>query len=305
MSHPLVSIIITYYNHQAFIRETVRSALDQTHRHLEVIVVDDGSKTPAAPYLANLEEVQCFRIENSGVCTARNFGFRQSKGEYLVFLDGDDRLLPGALDAQLRALETCPKAGLAFGAVRRIDEHGQVTRPLHICKPRANYFLMLLESNPIECPGAALIARWAFMEAQQFDESDAIVHGAEDYDLYLRITRSTPAVRHTGGVAEYREHSFNMSHNKTRMSHSVTYVLNKVEPKLRTHTELRRLQYGRSRWDHALHPKPTLGYKLRRSYHGLRALLGISFSLALSEQLPGAIRTARTATPSRSEASPK
>ena len=295
VSCPLVSIIITYYNHHVFIREAVLSALEQTYPYLEVIVVDDGSKTPAVPYLEDLKEVKCFWIENSGVSTARNYGFRQSKGEYLVFLDGDDRLLQGALAAQLQALEDCPDAGLVFGAVRRIDERGEVTRPLHICKPRSNYFLMLLESNPIECPAAALIARWAFLEAQQFNEDAPRNGGAEDYDLYLRITRNAATVRHTKGVVDYREHSFNMSSDKTRMSRSVAYALGNVETRLRTRAELRRLSYGRRRWDHVLNPKPTLSYKLRGLYYGFRALLGVSFLTALSEQFSVAARVTRTA----------
>src|ERR1700722_18049263 len=94
---PLVSVIIPYYNQQLFIAETVLSAKRQSYPNIEIIVVDDGSRVSAEPYLRAIGGIQLFRTENHGCPATRNFGFTKSTGEYLIFLDGDDILLPGAI----------------------------------------------------------------------------------------------------------------------------------------------------------------------------------------------------------------
>ena len=160
-THPRVSVIIAYYEQESFIAETVRSVQQQTYTHFEIIVVDDGSPVPAASVLPESSEVLVLRTENRGCAAARNFGFKQSSGDFLVFLDSDDRLTPGALEAHLKAFAECPAAALSFGAQRFIDEDSLEIRASHNCRPRKNYFLMLLEGNPIGTPGAAMIRREA------------------------------------------------------------------------------------------------------------------------------------------------
>ena len=126
---PRVSIVIPYYNQQLFIAETVLSAKRQTYPNVEIIVVDDGSPVPAEPYLREINGIQLFRTENHGCPATRNFGFAKSSGEYLVFLDGDDILSPGAIEAHLKAFAQHPETGLSFGSSSAINEHGEQIRP--------------------------------------------------------------------------------------------------------------------------------------------------------------------------------
>jgi glycosyltransferase involved in cell wall biosynthesis len=100
-SYPLVSVIIPYYKQERFVAETVSSVTRQTYPNLEIIVVDDGSPVPASSVLPGGNDVQILRTVNRGCPAARNFGFQRSSGEYLVFLDSDDRLSPGALEAHV------------------------------------------------------------------------------------------------------------------------------------------------------------------------------------------------------------
>src|SRR5271165_1485601 len=113
--YPLVSVIIAYYKQERFLAETVSSVRQQTYSNFEIIVVDDGSPVPAASVLPNSSDVVILRTENRGCPAARNFGFKQSSGEYLVFLDSDDRLTPGALEAHIKVLTGHPDAALSFG----------------------------------------------------------------------------------------------------------------------------------------------------------------------------------------------
>lgn len=275
---PLVSIIIPYFNHEAYIREAVLSAASQSYANVEVIVVDDGSTNPVAPLLADLPDIRMFRTANAGCSAARNAGVRASRGTYLLFLDGDDRLLPDGVEAGVRALMRRPDAALAFGAVRLIDEHGDVTGPPHICRPRRDYFLMFLESCPIVCPAAALIRRDAFIEAGCFDDTLPGDYG-EDYDLYLRMTRRAPAVRHTTCVVDYRIHSSNCGRDKPALLAGILAALDKMagDGGL-TPRQRRRLELGRRRWTHALRPQATIAHRLCGLYFRCRAMLTVPLS---------------------------
>jgi glycosyltransferase involved in cell wall biosynthesis len=159
---PLVSIVIPYYNQPRFIAMTVLSARFQTYPNVEV-VVDDGSPVPAEPYLREIDGIQLFRTDNHGCPATRNFGFIKSSGEYLIFLDGDDILLPGAIEAHLQAFAQHPESGLAFRPSSAIYEHIEQIGLAHICRPRRNYFRTFLESNPICSPGATMTPRNAFV----------------------------------------------------------------------------------------------------------------------------------------------
>jgi glycosyltransferase involved in cell wall biosynthesis len=271
--HPLVSIIIAYFKQEAFIAETVRSVQGQTYPHFEIIVVDDGSPVPAASVLPESSEVLVLRTENRGCPAARNFGFQQSSGDFLVFLDSDDRLTPGALDAHLKEFAECPAAALSFGAQRFIDEHSREIRAPHNCRPRNNYFLMLLEGNPIGTPGAAMIRREAFVEAGLFDESARIV---EDYPLYLRLAKRHPIVQSPACVIDYRFHTNSMSRDKEAMFKGIMQALDRLEAETKlTAAEQRRLRHGRRRWRHEFRPKETLAYRIEGLYYRFRAMLTV------------------------------
>jgi glycosyltransferase involved in cell wall biosynthesis len=270
---PLVSVIIAYYKQEGFIAETVRSVQQQTYPRFEIIVVDDGSPVPASSVLPESSDVRILRTENRGCPAARNFGFLRSSGDFLVFLDSDDRLTPGAIEAHLKAFAECPAAALSFGAQRFIDEHSREIRAPHNCRPRNNYFLMLLEGNPIGTPGAAMIRREAFVEAGLFDESVRIV---EDYPLYLRLARKHQIVQSPACVIDYRWHTNSMSRDREGMYKGIMHALDRLEAENElTAAERRRLRHGRRRWRHEFRPKQTLAYRLEGLYYRFRAMLTV------------------------------
>ena len=108
--------MIACYNQEGFVREAVESALSQEHRSKEIIVVDDASRDGTADILSTFgESIILARLPmNRGVAAARNHGASLAKGEYLVFLDGDDVLMSRALEVYGRLIAArCPK--LMFG----------------------------------------------------------------------------------------------------------------------------------------------------------------------------------------------
>jgi glycosyltransferase involved in cell wall biosynthesis len=270
----LVSIIIPYYNQQLFIAETVSSAKRQTYQNTEIIVVDDGSPVAAAPYLRGIDGIQLFRTENQGCPATRNFGFARSSGDYLIFLDGDDVLLPGAIEAHLAELAQHPDVGLSFGPIRTIDEQGEQISPAHVCRPRRDYYLAFLEANPICSPGATMIRRSAFIEAGMFDER--LRAQVDDYDLYLRLARKCRVVQHNFCVLDYRRHSNNVSKDLEKMLAGTLALLDQMEASDKLGpAHRRRLRYGRKRWIHRFRPQKTIAYQLRDIYYKVRTMFNV------------------------------
>jgi glycosyltransferase involved in cell wall biosynthesis len=112
-----VSVIIPAFNAARWIAGAVESCLRQTLAAPEVIVVDDGSTDGTVGELVSFgDRVSCFRTGNGGVSQARNLGAEKSRGEWLIFLDSDDRLLPHAIESLIGAAES-GSAPVAYGMV--------------------------------------------------------------------------------------------------------------------------------------------------------------------------------------------
>ena len=128
-SPPLVTVVIPCYNQAHFLGEAIGSVLNQSYRNFEIIVVDDGSTDNTSEVASHYEEVRLVRQENRGLAGARNRGLGEANGEFLVFLDADDRLLPGALEAGLGRFEANPECAFVSGQARRIAEDGTLLSP--------------------------------------------------------------------------------------------------------------------------------------------------------------------------------
>src|SRR5713101_4173715 len=118
---PLVSVIIPSYNHAQFLGQAIESVLAQSYSNFELIVVDDGSTDNTTEVARRYSPVRYIYQENAGLSSARNSGLRQSRGEFLVFLDADDRLLPHALETGISCMREHPECAFVSGHCRVID----------------------------------------------------------------------------------------------------------------------------------------------------------------------------------------
>ena len=213
----LVSVVIPCYNQGRFLSEAIQSVLSQSHTELEVVVVDDGSKddTPevASGYAAKDAKVRLVRQQNRGLAGARNRGLSESRGEYMVFLDSDDRLLEGALEVGVRELEAHPGCAFVSGICRKITSDGSVVADWEQFRVKDDPYLELLRSCPVYVP-TVMYRRSVFDAVGDFDTS---YKAAEDYDLYYRILKCFPVYCHETLVAEIRRHDTNMTHDRTLM----------------------------------------------------------------------------------------
>lgn len=114
----LVSVVIPTYNRAGLVPAAIRSVLAQTYEKFEIVVVDDGSTDETEAVIrrefGDDPRVRYFRKENGGVSSARNFGLRQNRGEFVAFLDSDDVWLPGKLELQVECLRRFPLAGMVW-----------------------------------------------------------------------------------------------------------------------------------------------------------------------------------------------
>ena len=126
MSQPVISVIIPAYNYGRYIRECLESVFSQTFPEIEVLVIDDGSTDDTPSILESISDPRFkhFRIANSGISRARNVGLSHAEGEFVAFLDADDRWRPHKLQTELAMLRAERFVGVVFSDFVRFKEHG-------------------------------------------------------------------------------------------------------------------------------------------------------------------------------------
>ena len=240
---PTVAIVITAYNDEAYLREALQSAFDQTRAPVEIVIVDDGSATPVAEFLQGVEGVRIVRQANAGLSAARNTGAQAVGADLVIFLDGDDRLRPEAVAAGAAAMAASPTADLAYGGHLRVRADGSPIGGVRFMPLAEDAYLALLRRNVIGMFSSAIVRRSALLEVGGFDVS---LPRCEDYDLYLRLARRGGIVSHAALVAEYRWHGRNMSWSPGPMLETVLGILDR-QP-VRSAAERRARAQGRAIW---------------------------------------------------------
>jgi len=219
---PLVSVIITCYNQASFLGEAIESVIGQLYQHFEITIIDDGSTDNTSEVAAAYVCARYLRQENQGVVAARNKGLQESKGDYVIFLDGDDRLLPNALGISVQHLNAHPECAFVYGRCAFIAADGSPLPTWPHPEVEKEHYLALLQKNFIWMPAKVMYRRSVFQSVEGFEP--AADHCC-DYDLYLRISRRFPIYGHNEVVAEWRQHKANTSHKIGSMLKHVFTVL--------------------------------------------------------------------------------
>lgn len=228
---PMVSVIIPCYNHAHFLSEAIESVQAQTHRPTQVVVVDDGSTDDTQQVATRYADVQYIYQDNQGLAAARNTGIRESTGDFLIFLDADDRLLPTATAAGLKCIDTHPDCAFVYGSFRWIAEDGAIIGVPAATPVDADAYRMLLRRNVIAMHGTVLYRRSALEAVGGYDPS---LPACEDYDIYLRLAQQFPVACHDEAVAEYRLHTSNMHRNRSLILRTALIALRKQRKYART-----------------------------------------------------------------------
>jgi glycosyltransferase involved in cell wall biosynthesis len=216
MATPTVSIIVPAYNHGAYLTLTINSALVQTWRDFEVIVVDDGSKDNTPEVAASFGDAITFiRQENKGMAGSRNTGIRHARGEFIAFLDDDDLWEPEYLAHVIPALQRDPSLGACRAGFRIMDSNG-VRLPQQTTRQVApdRMYDALLDGGFF--PPCTVTARKAcFDELGVFDTN---LQGLADWDMWIRISRVHGFLSLPETLVLYRVHPSGLSANVEHMA---------------------------------------------------------------------------------------
>jgi glycosyltransferase involved in cell wall biosynthesis len=211
-SRETISVVIPTYNYARFLPAALESVLGQTLPPDEIIVVDDGSTDETRDVVERYAArgVRYIRQESEGVSVARNRGIRESRGEFVAFLDADDEWLPEKLELQMSHFQQHPQAALVTGSEWEVDEEEGREPWLNRREPKGAEFLYphILVENLIGSPSLVLVRRRCLETVGVFKEGMRL---AQDWDLWIRMAMHCPVGVVDAPLIHYRRHSASVS----------------------------------------------------------------------------------------------
>jgi len=238
-----VSVVIPAYNAEATLDETLRSVRAQTHRALEIIVVDDGSRdgTPsiAQAHAAADPRVRVIQQDNAGVAAARNRGIEEARAGLVAPVDADDLWSPDKIERQVAALHRGgSRVALVYTWSALIDGESRVVGFGDCATEEGDVLARMCRGNLVGNGSAALMRRDAVLEAGGFDPTLRArqAQGCEDLLLYCRIAARHHAALAPGFLTGYRQSGETMSRDGVQMMRSWRLVAAELRDR---HPELR------------------------------------------------------------------
>lgn len=222
---PLLSVVITTYNYAEYLPTAVESVLNQTYKNLEVIIVNDGSTDNTdeviAPYLKD-ERIKYIKQKNAGQASAKNCGIKNSKGEYIAFLDADDYWRNDKLERQIKLFDRDTEVGVVYSDIAFINQDGIVNNKMHTPPLHSGYVLQELFIDNFVGFSTSVAKKGCFNKVGLFDEGLAM---AIDWDLWLRIACYYKFACINEPLLFYRYGHANMSQNSEKRIQCSDFVM--------------------------------------------------------------------------------
>ncbi len=259
----IVSIIVPSYNSAHLIPTTLDSILQSQCTAYEVLIIDDGSidktKEVIAPYLLDKRFKYIYQT-NKGLAGARNTGIEHAKGEYLVFLDSDDVILPKKLQVQSDYLNQHPDIDIAFSDSQWfVEDDLKDTRPVNFPVYEGDVLTYLLYGNFMHV-NAVMVRTEKVKRAKCFDLN---FKELEDWDLWMRLAIDGSLFGYTKGIfSKVRIRKGSMTSDQMRMNKAMVRVLEKNIPLLsqKRHPKQMINQAYHALFIYRLKAKQTKGY---------------------------------------------
>jgi len=235
-AEPKVSIILPTYNGASkYLRESIKSCLDQTYRNLELIIVDDGSFDHTSEVVKSFcdHRVRCIRhLTNMGLPSALNIGFRVSTGELLTWTSDDNEYFTDAIERMVAALRSSGEAAFVYADYYALYEGTGRTElrklPDQVDLARGN------------CIGSCfLYTRRVYETIGDYDPRYELV---EDYEYWIRVARHFKMLHYPRPLYTYREHSRSLKSTRTHSAYLFESIL-KFEKRYISTTQLWRSVY--------------------------------------------------------------
>lgn len=232
MLNPKVSIVIPTYNRVEFLPKAIQSVLNQTYRDWEMIIVDDGSIDKTEEIVKGYKESRIRYIVhkyNLGLSAARNTGIKNSRGEYIAFLDSDDEWFPEKISCQMNIFQKeDSKCGVicTSGYMIKNDKiKGVKAIPANL----GNFYEKFLFEN-ITWTSNVLAKKECFKKAGLFDEN---LESCEDWDMWIRIAKYYKFVFLEMPLAKYVVHPGQLSENLLKKINARKRILFKYQDELK------------------------------------------------------------------------
>jgi glycosyltransferase involved in cell wall biosynthesis len=241
MDNPLVSVIIPTYNRASILNETIQSVLQQTYRELEVIIIDDGSTDNTRQIAEQFSDKRIFYLykENRGLASARNEGIQKAKGEYIAFIDSDDKWLPAKIEKQLGVFKNSKfNPGVVYCGIGYIDEKSEEIKEEKMPAYKGNIFLYLLGARRNVVLGAGstvLVKKECFKECGLLDEN---LPYRIDLELLIRIAKKFTFDYVPESLAQIRIHNKRMSSDIDNIIKGRGMLFEKIYNDLKKHRRI-------------------------------------------------------------------
>ena len=224
---PLVSVVITCYNHEKYIEKSVFSVINQTYQNIELIVVNDGSTDNSEKILNSLASTHKFHVihqQNTGLSGATNTGLQAATGKYIALLDSDDLFLPDKLDKQVAFLESHPDIAICGGNMIIINDNEELSAPRRFPTYRELGFDdIFLERLDVIPASSAMIRKEVIDKTGGFDTTLRLIQ-----DRYFWL-KATAAGFKIAGMKDlliyYRKHDTNIHNNHQAMTENLLQIL--------------------------------------------------------------------------------
>jgi len=202
-----ITVVIPLYNKEGYIRRTVESVLQQTHKNFELLIVDDGStdNSLAQIELLNDSRIKVIRQINAGEGAARNTGLNEASNHWVAFLDADDTWEAGFLSCITQMIEAQPEVELCATGYKILSPHGteivgSSTASEHTLEQ--NYFSLSFENKLPFCASSVAIQTDTLIACGGFAENEPL--GA-DQDLWCRLLTDRAFALHRYPHATYHQ----------------------------------------------------------------------------------------------------
>lgn len=213
MELPLVSIYITNYNYEKYIKQAISSVLEQSHQAFELFIIDDGSTDNSKEIIESFSDHPKITIiyqKNKGLNITNNIALRLSTGKYIMRLDADDYLKSNALEMMVSKLESDGELGMVFPDYYLVDAENNVTA--EIKRHNFNDEVTLLDQP---AHGACTMIRRSFLNAVGgYDESYSCQDG---YELWIKFSTRYKVSNVAEPLFFYRRHGENLTSNENRI----------------------------------------------------------------------------------------
>jgi glycosyltransferase involved in cell wall biosynthesis len=232
--YPEVSVVIPTYNTARFIADAIDSALAQSYKPSEIIVIDDGSSDNTREVITHYgDKIKYIYQSNAGPASARNKGVKEARGEWIAFLDSDDYWDKDHLELLLKHAQDHPDASLIYCGKKWVDMDGKLIQDSfeQTQFPSGWIFKDMFTANYISSTSVVLVKKGIFIELGGFDKQLRI---AEDYDLWIRIAAVSPICGVPIYTLNYRRHENNLTLQTVEQYKADLIVLEKAQKMIRS-----------------------------------------------------------------------